>query len=166
MTDDSSLVPQWMRDKKAEMDRTEALRQQADAQERIAELLIESKGAGFWQSLKEKLHITVDALPTLNLTGSFDSPLADANHVHIEVSSRTNHPQASKVDIHFDGSKMIRVSGLVGVFEFRLVTRPHDEIVGVQPDHRSTARWTPDQTAEEIMKRMVEQASRPFGGMR
>lgn len=159
MTDDS-MVPEWMRKKQEERERSEAERMRTENERFTAAFTVSRKAPQFWQSLKEKLHISVHSLDVLKLTGSFSSTTATPNHVHIEVLRPGNFPNISNADIHFDSDAgTIRATGLIGAHTFPLVARYNEE-VGAQVQGRTTAFLNSDSLAEHIMRLLVDQAER------
>ncbi len=106
-----------------------------------------------------KLHITVESLSVIGLNGSFGSPI-DASHVHIEVVKRDHFPSVANTDIHFDGNNL-RCTGLnVGVYDLRLFATTSGDVIA-STENQPNKMMDPDQTAEFIMKRMVESVKRP-----
>ena len=157
MTENENLVPEWMKKKQQEIEAVDAKRELEAQRALTAQLLIEKNGPTFWKSLKEKLNITVNALSTIGLSGSFTSPF-ESNHIHIEVMRPGNFPDLTNIDMHFDG-KQIHCAGLIGAFNLRLVVKFNNE-VGSQPEDRPTACLDADQTSEFIMRRMTDRVLR------
>ena len=153
MTDDS-MVPSWMKEEQKKEEALESARLISEHRERAALLAIERFGPAFWQSLKEKLQISVRSLHVLNMTGSFSSPMGDPRHIHIEVARPENFPQLANTDIYFDGESF-RCSGLnIGSYDVKLMVSTNNEVAAsvLSEPHKM---MDPDGTAEYIMRRMV-----------
>lgn len=157
MTKSENVVPGWMKQKRQEIEAATLKRELDDRRALTAHLLVERDGPKFWKSLKEKLNITVNALSSIGLTGSFSSPINSA-HVHIEVLRPGNFPNLTNVDLHFYGNK-ICCTGLTGAYELCMGTKYNNK-VGAQSAGRPTAYLDADQASEFVMRRMTDQVLR------
>lgn len=161
MTDDS-LVPDWIMREKRAMDREDESRRDAARMGAEAKLALERKGPIFWQSLKEKIHITVESLPVIGLDGSFSSPL-EPNHVHVEVSKVSDFLSVANSDLYFDGRE-VRCTGLnVGAYSIRLLASTDGEVSATVTGQPFKA-MNPDESAAFIVKKMADYVKRHANG--
>jgi hypothetical protein len=154
---DESLVPEWIMREKRDMEREENSRQEAARMDAEAKLTIERKAPIFWQSLKEKIHITIESLPIIGLNGSFKSSTPD--HIHVEVSRVGNFPSVTNSDLHFDGNE-VRCTGLnVGHYQIRILASTDGDIIAAIAG-QSFKPLDADRAVEYIMKKMVDYVKR------
>lgn len=155
---DESLVPEWIMREKRDIEREENSRREFARMNAEAMLAMERKAPIFWKSLKDKLYITVESLPIISLNGSFSSPL-DSNHVLVEVSKVSHFPSVANSDLHFDGNE-VRCTGLnIGAYQIRILAST-DGDVSASVVGQPFKAMNPDQTAEFIMKKMVDYVKR------
>jgi hypothetical protein len=151
---DESVVPSWMKEEQQKEEALESARHASEHRALAVHLILEREGPKFWQSLKEKLQISVESLRVLNLNGSFGSPMGDPRHIHIEVVRQESLPQLANTDIYFDGESFHCTGLNIGSYDVKLVVATNNDVAAsvLNEPHKM---MDPDRTAEYVMRRMV-----------
>jgi hypothetical protein len=148
-----SQMPEWMKKKQQEMRLSEATEKDAERRKLAAALLIQSESPEFWKRLLDNLKLAVEALATIELTGSYSQ--IGLNAVRISM----NHPDLFASRTHtdlFHETGRIRCTTLgVGAYnlDFHVISETE---VGVLDKHKGGSPMNADQASEYVIRRMVD----------
>jgi hypothetical protein len=149
-----SLMPEWMKKKKAEQESASAKEETRQQRTVTASLLIERDGPNFWKELQEKLEIGVQFLPQLGFTGSTTT---FGGGVRVSVSSPGVFANQTYTDLfwtHELGG--IRCSGLnIGAYTLQFRITP-DNRVAVLSSRSGYDLMNPYDACEYVMKLMID----------
>lgn len=150
-----SLMPEWMKKKKAEQE-SASVKEEARQQRAVTfdSLLIKRDSRKFWKELQQKLEIAVRFLPELGLTGS-TSPLGDG--VRVAVSCPGVLPIQTHTDLFWTQEVGgIRCSGLnIGFYILQFRVTP-DKRVAVLSSRGGSDLMNPEQACEHVMQVMMD----------
>lgn len=149
---DSPLIPEWMRQKRAQNDLAEA-REEARNQKHIAAtLLIQKERTIFWKNLLQNLDASVQALSVLKMTGVI-SPVG-LDTMRIQVSRPGIFANFTHTDLFLDagGVRCHMLEGGYYELGFAVVSDFDIGLVGQQ----SPRPMNPEEASEHILRRMVD----------
>ncbi len=147
------LVPEWMK-KKREQDELAEAKAEARKQKMLAaSTLIKAKMPEFCYAVKEKLAIAVECLSVLKLTGQITE---FGGGYRVSVQHPGVFPNQTYTDVVFmdDSIRCTLLNGGVYKLLFCVVS---DTEIGVSYMSEGGGTMNSEQTAEYIMRRMVEQ---------
>ena len=113
MTD--SIIPEWVKQKRASLDAAEANATLARQTALLEEKIIEADGPGFWKQLLKELYITLASLSEIHLRGSLNDigGKHPAESIQVYVSKKA-HQAYTNLFYDGPGSRAIRCVRDVG----------------------------------------------------
>lgn len=149
--DNNPFIPEWMRQKREQRESANAREEARKNQARAARLLVGEKSPLFWQGILRELKISVDALPTLEMSGSINPVGLNAFRVFVNKLGYVANfvytdlfllPEPLRIHCNVFGE---------GSYDLRFCALSESEISVID----GSEPMNQEQTAEYIMRRMT-----------